>query len=278
MWISCYTATAVVGYCWWECLAQDSIASKPEPSADLELLGPVVPATESSVSDTASLAIPSPVFADVAVEVLGVTHVELPSLPTDMLHSNIASLEPSNSLLEDFELNSFTGKYDSDICVICYESPQINKSWSRCGHVFCYECLNSWCEINIVWEEMWSCPCCKQVFNMFQDKHATYSRNRQELVIKEKRRKGLKDSFFTALEFFIKFGSIFVMSSFAFRLIRVVLLVIASANTWINEPWISSETVFMAGIYTVEAIWAMRGCSHMFTEGSLLEKMLRVFF
>lgn len=54
-----------------------------------------------------------------------------------------------------------TGEFDEGNCGICLESPQVDKSFSPCGHTFCYECLVRWCEIKK------ECPTCLQKIQFF---------------------------------------------------------------------------------------------------------------
>jgi hypothetical protein len=49
-------------------------------------------------------------------------------------------------------------KFDFGSCGICLEPP-VENSTPPCGHVFCFLCLLSWCEVN------WSCPYCRVQFD-----------------------------------------------------------------------------------------------------------------
>ncbi|EFX85405.1 hypothetical protein DAPPUDRAFT_238055 [Daphnia pulex] len=50
--------------------------------------------------------------------------------------------------------------YDHGECAICM-SPQTDKSRLDCGHVFCFDCLVSWCRVKL------QCPTCRQPFSQF---------------------------------------------------------------------------------------------------------------
>jgi hypothetical protein len=50
--------------------------------------------------------------------------------------------------------------YDHGECAICM-SPQTDKSRLDCGHVFCFDCLVSWCRVKL------ECPTCRQPFSQF---------------------------------------------------------------------------------------------------------------
>jgi hypothetical protein len=55
----------------------------------------------------------------------------------------------------------FPYEFDDGQCAICL-NPHENKSQIYCGHVFCYECLNDWCQIKL------ECPTCKTPFSIFR--------------------------------------------------------------------------------------------------------------
>lgn len=51
--------------------------------------------------------------------------------------------------------------YDDGQCAICLY-PHVNKSRPYCGHVYCFQCLVSWCRIKL------ECPTCKKPFTTFK--------------------------------------------------------------------------------------------------------------
>ncbi len=57
-----------------------------------------------------------------------------------------------------------TGKYDEGLCSICYNSPQIDKSFPPCEHTYCFDCLVRWCKIQKV------CPTCNGRIPFFDHK------------------------------------------------------------------------------------------------------------
>lgn len=80
-----------------------------------------------------------------------------------------ARLQPAGDKEEDSTANDdgqepsipTTGKYDDGLCCICYNSPQVNKSFPPCQHTFCFECLLKWCIIKN------HCPICHEEIHKF---------------------------------------------------------------------------------------------------------------
>ena len=52
--------------------------------------------------------------------------------------------------------------FDSGQCAICLDQMEETKSKLQCGHVFCFECLMSWCRVKL------ECPTCRTSFTNFQ--------------------------------------------------------------------------------------------------------------
>ncbi|KAI9557955.1 hypothetical protein GHT06_014707 [Daphnia sinensis] len=59
------------------------------------------------------------------------------------------------------EKRCITVDYDDGQCAICLY-PHVNKSRPYCGHVYCFQCLVSWCRIKL------ECPTCKKPFTTFR--------------------------------------------------------------------------------------------------------------
>lgn len=59
------------------------------------------------------------------------------------------------------EKRCLTVDYDDGQCAICL-NPHVNKSRPYCGHVYCFQCLVSWCRIKL------ECPTCKRPFTTFR--------------------------------------------------------------------------------------------------------------
>lgn len=80
------------------------------------------------------------------------------------MFSSIENIKPSKT-------------YDSGECAVCLESPQINKSCPPCGHVFCHDCLFSWCQSKVFQRIGWRCPQCNQEFEEFQQENGKRTRH-----------------------------------------------------------------------------------------------------
>lgn len=52
--------------------------------------------------------------------------------------------------------------FDNGQCAICLDQMEETKSKLQCGHVFCFECLMSWCRVKL------ECPTCRTSFTNFQ--------------------------------------------------------------------------------------------------------------
>ncbi len=84
-----------------------------------------------------------------------------------------------SSGLKSGNLNQTTGEYDDGECAVCLASPQVNKSFPPCGHTFCYECIDRWCNTTN------DCPICKQKILLF--KHSE-GREVKYILLKEENR------------------------------------------------------------------------------------------
>lgn len=74
---------------------------------------------------------------------------------------------------DDESLIPKTGKFDDGQCDVCLVSPQVDRSFTPCGHTFCFECLLQSSK------RREKCPTCRQEITSF---HYNDGRNRYDLI------------------------------------------------------------------------------------------------
>lgn len=116
-------------------------------------------------------------------QTLDLLHSGRPFRRLDILHTLRRLANPDVIALPDFERLPILQKEEEDdpVCPICQEAPHRPTQNGSCTHVFCYDCLEQWNDIQS------NCPCCRSEFvgSFFRVKLASSHAKRRRLESQE---------------------------------------------------------------------------------------------